>query len=162
MKKVLFILPIALLCIFIMGCQNKYENVNIIKIEYSYGGGFGTLIDTATKTITLNHDGSVILSNEYNDYTETHRIDESKYNDLVNFIKKRMAVMDKKADEDKNIADGSSSHLKIELDDGSSKKFGGYMVKDKKYIEIKEKIYETIGYDLIDNYSKKMKENYSE
>ena len=154
MKKNLFILLILLVGLLTIGCakKDKYKDVEIVKIEYSYSGGYGTLIDTAKKMFTFYDDGKVVLSNSYDESTYSFEIGVDKYNDLCAFIKERMYIMDRNAREDNNVLDGNSSYLNVELDGGIKKSFGGYMVKDKEYIEIREKIYEYIDTEDLNNY----------
>lgn len=154
MKKSLLISFILLIGVLTIGCskKDKYKDVEIVKIEYSYSGGYGTVISIAKKTFTFYSDGKVVLSNAYDDSTYTFEIDKDSYNELSNFIKERMHIMDKKAHEDKNILDGSSSYLDVELADGAKKSFGGYMVKDKEFIQMRDKIYEYIDQDVLKEY----------
>ena len=47
----------------------------------------------------------------------------------------------------------------IKLKDGQTKKIGGYMVKDKKYNDIKDKIYEIIDSKKLEQYEKNIENN---
>ena len=123
-----------------------------IKIKHFACGGFGTIIDTSNKTITFTPDGIVKLSNSYNSYTETFNIDQSKYNELNDFVKKNLSLFDEKSKEDKNVLDGGNSSIQIKLKSGQIKEIGGYMIKNKKFHKIKKKIYEIIDYKKIKQY----------
>ena len=132
--------------------NNNYKNYEIIEISYSHGGGFGTIVDTSNKTITFTPDGIVKLSNSYNSYTETFSIDQSKYNELSDFIKENFSLFAEKPNEAQDVLDGSSSSIRIKLKDGQIKEIGGYMIKNKKFHKIKKKIYEIIDYKKINQY----------
>ena len=158
-KKILLILFVALAVIIIAAIliissmKNKdYKNYEIIEISYSYGGGFGTIADTSNKTITFTPDGTVKLSNSYNSYTETFSIDQSKYNELNDFIKENLSLFDEKPKEAKDVLDGGNSRIQIKLENGQIKEIGGYMIKNKKFHKIKKKIYEIIDYKKIKQY----------
>ena len=132
--------------------SKNYKNYEIIEISYSYGGGFGTIVDTSNKTITFTPDGIVKLSNSYNSYTETFNIDQSKYNELNDFVKEYLSLFDEKPKEDKNVLDGGNSSIQIKLKNGQIKEIGGYMIENKKFRKIKNKIYEIIGYKRLNQY----------
>ena len=158
-KKILPIIFVALAVIIIAtiliisSMKNKnYQNYEIIEISYSYGGGFGTIVDTSNKTITFTPDGTVKLSNSYNSYTETFSIDQSKYNELNDFIKENLSLFDEKPKEAKDVLDGGNSRIQIKLENGQIKEIGGYMIKNKKFHKIKKKIYEIIDYKKIKQY----------
>ena len=139
--------------------NEKYKNYEIIEISYSYGGGFGTIIDTSNKTITFTPDGVIKLSNSYNSYTETFNIDQSKYNELNDFIKENMSLFDEKPKENDDVLDDSHSSIQIKLKDGQIKKIGGYMITNKKFKKIKNKIYEIVDYKMLKQYEKNIEIN---
>ena len=109
----LTIIIVATILIISSMKNEKYKNYEIIEISYSYGGGFGTIIDTSNKTITFTPDGVIKLSNSYNSYTETFNIDQSKYNELNDFIKENMSLFDEKPKENDDVLDGSHSSIQI-------------------------------------------------
>ena len=156
----IFIVIIALLVIFFPK-GNDYSNNKIIEINYSYGGGFGTMVDTAEKTITITNDGTVVLSNDYNSYTESFNLSKSKYMELSNYIHDRISLFNEKAQEDVNVLDGGFSSIKIKLDNGETKKIGGYMIKNKKFNEIEVKISKIIDSDKLHQYHKNIELNQS-
>lgn len=139
---------------FLFFNKDDYKDAEIIKIEYSYGGGFGTIVDVSNKNITFTNDGKVLLSNSYNSYTETLDIGEEKYNELSSYVKERLSLFDEKSREEHNVMDGGSSYMEVELKDGTIKKIGGYMVSNKKFKEIKDKITEILGNDRIHQYTR--------
>ena len=132
--------------------SKNYKNYEIIEISYSYGGGFGTIVDASNKTITFTPDGIVKLSNSYNSYTETFNIDQSKYNELNDFVKENLSLFDEKPKEDKNVLDGGNSSIQIKLKNGQIKEISGYMIGNKKFHKIKNKIYEIIDYKRLNQY----------
>ena len=156
MKKkiiiIIAILAIALIAIKFFTRKN-YSDVEITEIQFSHGGGYGTFISTATKTITFTPDGQVTLSNSYNSYTESFHISKSKYNELSNYILERMSLFDEKAKEEEGVMDGGSSYLTVKLNTGETKNIGGYMIKNTKFNEIKEKIYKLVDSDKRSQYA---------
>lgn len=155
----LTIIIVATILIISSMKNEKYKNYEIIEISYSYGGGFGTIIDTSNKTITFTPDGVIKLSNSYNSYTETFNIDQSKYNELNDFIKENMSLFDEKPKENDDVLDGSHSSIQIKLKDGQTKKIGGYMITNKKFKKIKNKIYEIVDYKMLKQYEKNIEIN---
>lgn len=155
----LTIIIVATILIISSMKNEKYKNYEIIEISYSYGGGFGTIIDTSNKTITFTPDGVIKLSNSYNSYTETFNINQSKYNELNDFIKENMSLFDEKPKENDDVLDGSHSSIQIKLKDGQTKKIGGYMITNKKFKKIKNKIYEIVDYKMLKQYEKNIEIN---
>ena len=155
---VAFAVIIIATILIISSMKNKnYKNYEIIEISYSYGGGFGTIVDTSNKTITFTPDGIVKLSNSYNSYTETFNIDRSKYNELNDFVKVNLSLFAEKPKEDKNVLDGGNSSIQIKLKNGQIKEIGGYMIENKKFHKIKNKIYEIIDYKRLNQYEDKLR-----
>ena len=140
----LTIIIVATILIISSMKNEKYKNYEIIEISYSYGGGFGTIIDTSNKTITFTPDGVIKLSNSYNSYTETFNIDQSKYNELNDFIKENMSLFDEKPKENDDVLDGSHSSIQIKL---------------KEFKKIKNKIYEIVYYKMLKQYEKNIEIN---
>ena len=154
-----FVIVITILLIISLNNDDKYKDYEIIEISYSYGGGFGTIIDASKKTITFTPNGKVKLSNSYNSYTEIFSIDQDKYKELNDFIIENISLFDEKPKEDENVLDGGSSRIQIKLKDGQIKEIGGYMIKNKKYTKIKNKIYETIDSEKLSKYEKNIENN---
>lgn len=154
MKKSIFIFLFVLVGLVVVGCANndKYKDVDIIKVEYSYSGGYGTNISVAERKFTFNNDGVVNLSNGFDNSTASFNIEKSDYDELANYIKEHIRLFDKKVREDSNVMDGTSSKVTLKLSDGTTKTFGGYMVRNKEYKEIVNKIYEYIDKDAFDEY----------
>ena len=150
---VAFAIIIIATILIISSMKNKnYNDYEIIEISYSYGGGFGTIVDTSNKTITFTPDGIVKLSNSYNSYTETFNIDQSKYNELNDFVKENLSLFEEKPKEAKDVLDGSYSSIRIKLKNGQAKEIGGYMIKNQNFDKIKNKIYEIIDYKKLNQY----------
>lgn len=137
----------------------NYSNLDIIKVTYSYGGGYGTEADTATKTITINSDGSVIFTNSYNSLTKDVNISSSDYEKLTNFIKKKMSLFNSIIITEDDVYDGTSSHITIESKEGKTYEVGGYMVSNKKYKEIKNMIMDTVGVETFREYVNSITKN---
>lgn len=158
-KKVLPIIFVSVAVIIVASIlitssrkNKKYDDYEIIEISYIYGGGFGTIADTSDKTITFTSEGKVKLSNNFNSYTETFNINQGKYNELYDFIIDNLSLFDEEPREDKEILDGSTSSIQIKLKDGQIKEIGGYMIENKKFQKIKNKILDTIGHKKLKQY----------
>lgn len=93
----------------------------ISNIEYSFGGGYGLLSTTIMKNITFYSDGKVVLSNDYDSYTETIDIGVDNFNELAKFVEKRMFLFDKELKSNDDILDGDYAYLTIELSDNTVK-----------------------------------------
>ncbi len=173
-KKLLLIVIIVLVAIIVattlivLSIKNKNnkdnkiidddnKNYEIVEIIYSYGGGFGTMADTADRTITFTPNGKVKLSNSFNSYTETLNIDKSKYAELKDFITKYISLFDEEPEENTGVLDGGHSSIKLKLENGQSKEIGGYMITNKNYDKIKDKIYEIVGTEKIRQYDSNIK-----
>ena len=158
---VLFVIIVIIAGISLILINNNKEKPKeeITEISYTYGGGFGTVVDTANKTITISQNGEVVLSNSYNSYKETLNIEQSKYNNLRDYISDRISLFDEKANENSSVLDGSSSKITIKLKNGKTKEIGGYMIQNKKYIEIEKKMFETIDKTALDQYKKNIETN---
>ena len=157
MKKYVLILFIVLSVVFIAGCEKKDDQKygNVVSIEYSFSGGFGSMAGTAQKNIKFKSDGSVLLTNGYDSSTASFKIDQSEFDSLAKYIYERVDVFDNKVEEDLNVTDGSNSKITVEFSDKTIKTMGGYMVKNKKYVEIKNKIKELL--EKSDTYKEYMK-----
>ena len=154
---VIIVVIVSILLIVLLNKNKKHEFVEIVEINYSYGGGFGTIVDTATKTLTFTPDGEVKMSNSYNSYTDTFTIDQSKYKELNEFISDRISLFDKKAKEDNDVMDGGSYRISIKLKNGETKSIGGYMIRNKEFIEIKEEILNIIDIEKLNKYTKTLR-----
>lgn len=164
MKNKLILVIVAIVVIIVgiiiaFTMKKDYSNDEIVEISYSYGGGFGTEVDTATKTITFMKNGKGKLSNSYNSYTENFNIGKNKYMELSDFISARISLFDEKAKEAQNVLDGSSSYITIKFGDGGDKQIGGYMIENKKFKEIEKKINEVIDKKKLSQYIKNIKTN---
>ncbi len=129
--------------------KKEYDITNIV---YSYGGGYGTEITSATKTISISCDGTVTFTNSYDNSIYDYRISNDKYIELYDYINDRMHLFKERVHEENNLADGTTSHIELTLSDGTKYKFGGYMVTNKKYKDIKDKIFEIIDSDKLNEY----------
>lgn len=141
-----------LLCIsaFLFWCARN--NNMISNIEYSFGGGYGLLSTTIMKNITFYSDGKVVLSNDYDSYTETIDIGVDNFNELAKFVEKRMFLFDKELKSNDDILDGDYAYLTIELSDNTVKSVWWYMVFNGVFNEIVDKMYEYISDDRLNEY----------
>ena len=159
-KKILIIIScIVLLLIGVVIAlilTNKEEKTthNIIEVRFSYGGGFGTEIDTASKIFTFTKDGKLILTNSYDSHKEEIEFGKDKYEDLCEVINDNYSIFEKKVKEDNDVMDGGSSYIYIKLEDGKEYEVGGYMVRNEEFNNIKTKIFELVDKDVINEYKK--------
>lgn len=124
----------------------------ISKIEYSFGGGYGLFSTTIMKNITFYSGGNVVLSNDYDSYTETIYIGEDKYNELEKFVEERIFLFDKELKSNDDILDGDSAYLTIELNDNTVKTVWWYMVFNGIFDEIVNKMYDYVSDDRLSEY----------
>ena len=136
--------------------EKDNKNAEIVEIIYSYGGGFGTMADTADKIVTFTPDGKVKLSNSYNSYTETVNIGQSKYDELKDFVTNYISLFDEKPEEEKGVLDGGHSSIQVKFKNGKSKKIGGYMIKNKNYDKVENKIREIVDNNRLSQYRSKI------
>lgn len=159
-KKTLLVITLIVVVIGIVAfLATKVFNkeYDITEIVYSYGGGYGTEITSATKTISINCDGTVTFTNSYDNSIYDYRISNDKYIELYDYINDRMCLFKERVHEEKNLSDGTTSHIELTLSDGTKYKFGGYMVTNKKYKDIKNKIFEIIDNDKLNEYISNIK-----
>ena len=164
MKKKHYIL-IGFLIILVIGGIILYKannsklsnDTNINYIEYAYGGGYGTMADTATKRIIIKSDLTVQFSNDYNNSTKIFKISSDKYNELCAYIIDNSSIFINKPKENMNVMDGGSSHIIVKTTDGQEYNVGGYMITDKKYTNMKTKIIDIAGKKRFNNYANSIK-----
>ena len=129
--------------------ENSISSINTI--EYSTGGGYGTEINTATKTITIVN-GKITLSNSYDSTTKVISISDGKYKELTTYISNNIDVFKNKPSEDNTVLDGGYSSLKVILEDGTTYKVDGYMISNHKYNQIVNKIFESFDKSIYNEY----------
>ena len=156
MKKkniIIAVLTLIVVIAFIAVSSLRYKSSDIVSIEYSISSSYGTMADTATRYVKFTPDGKVLLSNSYDSSTDSFNIKKEEYDDLANYINKRISEFDKKAKEDLDVMDGNKSRITIKFKNGKNKSLGGYMVSNKTYNEMVEKINALIDNDTYRNYS---------
>lgn len=98
--------------------RSKINN-DLILVEYSYGGGFGTIADTASIIIKIDMEGNGELAVKGDDKApkESFTIDDEKLEELKNIIKDSDLLLRDAVDEvDYNeCLDGRISNLNIYL-----------------------------------------------
>ena len=124
-------------------------------IEYSYGGGYGTIADTATKTIKISGNGKVVFSNSYNNSVQKFRISQETYNDLCQYIEENSSIFIIKPHENNNVLDAGSADITIRYDDGAEYTVGGYAISNQKFSDMEEHIIDAVGrerfYEYVDS-----------
>lgn len=159
-KKVIILLVVIMLALIVIGfCYfyNKSFKEDIVFIEYSFGGGYGTQADCETIFIKFNDDNKVEISAIGGKINKVISINEDDVNELKNIIKENVPKL-KEDLSNNHVMDGSSSHITI----NGTHKFGGYAVNDENYHKITSKIYEIVGKKEIRNIREKIKEYYDE
>lgn len=137
---------------FVNGTQSgikniqEIDNLDIEYIEYSVGGGFGTMADCATKTVAIKDDGTVEFTNSYNKkLVKELKINEDILNQLVNYINENRTIFSTGVKTDEQAMDASSQYIVVKTKEGKEYKIGGYCVIDEKFNEIATKIIEVAG-----------------
>ena len=123
-------------------------------ITYSYGGGFGTIAQTASKEITIDQDGNITFRAP--NYEE---IEPVKYKMTKNQAKALYSILisggflDLKEDLSNNdVLDAGSSSIKIESDN-FEKEIGGYAAfTNKKYAKLTSEIIKDVGEERINDF----------
>ncbi len=89
-KILLFVVTIIIISgiviFFLLGRKEaSFELEDDYVITYSYGGGYGTYIDTVTKYIELDNDGNVLIYAYVNGEKEVkeYRVSDSRIDDLA-------------------------------------------------------------------------------
>lgn len=155
MKKYLLLITIAALAFITIGCEKEdHKYGEIVNIQYSFSGGYGTIEDVATRYITIKSDGNVILTNDYDSTTASFDISKEQFDELAKYVYDRIDLFERKVKEENDVLDGGTSRITIEFDNGETKSVGGYMVSDKSYSEISEKISELKDNEVYKEYNK--------
>ena len=143
--------------LYLMRTKTKLTS-KIVKIEYSFSSNYGTMLDCAKYTVTIEKDGTVTLNNSYHeDYQKTFSISTSEYDRLATYIEKNIKVFDIENRTDNDVMDGGSSNVKITLEDGKTHETGGSNPSGKDYSNLTLEIINTINYDKIKEYKNEVK-----
>ncbi len=142
---------IMAIIVYFMG-KNKPTNYEIKTITYSYSASFGLEKDTALKRVIINSDGMVILKNDFDSLVENYTISSNEYKELHDYVNERGSIFDQELNQNLAVSDGSYNYLSIILSNGDEKTVGGYMITNKKFDEIRDKIIEIVGQNKINNY----------
>lgn len=143
--------------LYLMRTKTKLTS-KIVKIEYSFSSNYGTMLDCAKYTITIEKDGTVTLKNSYHeDYVKTYTISVDEYDKLATYIEKNMKVFDVEDRTDNDVMDGGSSHVKITLEDGKTHETGGANPSGKDYDNLTLEIRNTVNSDKIKEYKNEVK-----
>ena len=159
MKKIFIILVISIIVVIAISIiylkvNKKISVLDIEYIEYSIGGGFGTIADCATKTISINSKGYVKFENTYNkNLIEEFEVDNEDITELIEYIKQNSNVLLKKDISNENAMDASTEYLTVKIKNGKEYKVGGYCVIDNQFDNIANKIIETVGKDKYQKYN---------
>ena len=157
-KKVIIVSVVIIVALMVIGIcyfYNKRFNDDIVFIEYSFGGGYGTQADCETIFIKFNDDNKVEISAIEGKISKVISINEEDVNELKNIIGENVSKLEEDLSNN-DVMDGSSSYITI----NGAQKFGGYAVTDENYRKIASKIYEIVGQEEIENIKEKIKEYY--
>lgn len=172
MNKILIILTISMIVLggtaiyFINNTQSvikntqEIDNLDIEHIEYSVGGGFGTIADCATKTVTIKDDGTVKFTNSYNEkLVKELNVNEEVINQLVNYLNDNRTIFSTGVKTDEQAMDAGSQHIVVKTKEGKEYKIGGYCVIDDRFHEMATKIIETSGKDEFTEYCNEVRKS---
>ena len=85
--------------------KNNQEISEFYYIQYTSGGGFGTMAETSSKTIIIGTEGKVKFTNDYGtNYIEYSNIEPEKYYDWLNSFKLSLPL--KKSEEEQILYEG--------------------------------------------------------
>ena len=132
------------------------EGNNFELIQYSSGGGFGTQAMCATITVSIDGDGKVILTNNYDSNVEkSFQISSDEYAALVHYISDHMSVFSVKERDHDDVLDGNSYYLLVKKKaDNNEYKTGGYSaILDDDFQQISSRIISTIGEERYNSYA---------
>ena len=165
MNKILIFLTISMMILggtafyFVNDTQSgikntpEIDNLDIEYIAYSVGGGFGTMADCATKTITIKADGTVKFTNSYKKkLIKELNINEEVINQLVNYLNENRTIFSTGVKTENQAMDASSQYIVVKTKDGKEYKIGGYCVIDDRFHEMATKIIEAVGKEEFSNY----------
>ena len=165
LKIILIIIIVSLLILFAYCAIKKYYaiqniiNSDIISIIYSEQGGYGTKQQIATKKVEITNEGYVIYTNNYNEiFTEKFSIDISKFKTLNNYVVENIEIFTTNLKEERYVSDGGSSYITIKLADGRDFTIGGYMITNKSFSKLVDKILEITDKNRFNSYSKAVSE----
>ncbi len=133
------------------------NNSDITYIEYSFGGGYGTIADTATRNIIIDESGHVSFTNNYDSHIETFTLNNLEYDKLRTFIMESFDLFINKPRENNDVLDGVTSHITIKRVSGEEYKIGGYAIMDNRYGKMVNKIIDTAGRERFNKYSESIK-----
>lgn len=159
-KKVIILLVIIVLSFIGIGIYlfyNRSFNEDIVFIEYSFGGGYGTRADCETIFIKFNDNNEVEISAIEGKISKVISVSENDVNELKDIIRENIPKLRKNLSNN-NVMDGSYSHITI----NGTFEFGGYAVTNNNYRKITSKIYEIIGQEELENIREKIEEYYDE
>ena len=157
------IIVLGAIVYYLVNCTNNIEknnNLDIEYIEYSSGGGFGTIAECATKTIKIKNDGIVTFVNSYNkDLVKEFKINQEIVNSLFDYIDKNSGVLTTGVKTDEQAMDAGSQYIVVKTKDGKEYKIGGYCVIDKKFEEITARIIETVSKEKFVKYCEEVRKS---
>ena len=165
-KKIVIILGIIVLvgflCIwyYVVKPKSYFKNVELKSISYSSGGGYGTVVDTATMTIMIYNNGLVTFTNSYNtDIEESFYISENEYKDLEICVMDNSNIFINKPKENHDVMDGSSSSVKFVTTDDIEYTVDGYMIDNDDYDKITKKILDVVDSERFFRYRDKVRKS---
>ena len=126
-------------------------------IQYSSGGGFGNAAYTSFKTVTINNDGKVTYTNNYDtDFIEYSSIEPEKYKSLTEYINNHMDVLLAEEKDRQDVLDADTSYITIKLKTGAEYKIGGYAAMlDDDFSQLASQIVDALGEEY-DSYKDKV------
>jgi type III secretory pathway component EscV len=132
-------------------------------ISYSYGGGFGTIVDSWLRVITLDQDGNVSISVKTDQVVVsplTYQVDKEKAQEIMKyFIDNHFEKVKKDLSQD-DVLDAGSSYLEVKSD-VLNREVGGYAAfLDSKFKKFRDKFYEIVDNDKVNEFDKLLKETY--
>lgn len=165
-KILLVIAIIVIVCgivfFFLLGRKEENIELNDYVITYTYGGGYGTYVSTATKTIELDNNGNVLIYVDIYGERELkeYRVSTNGIDDLANEMTKgKFSRLNNLIDD--SCLDAGSSSLSIKSDD-YEKKVVNYCMSNSTYSSAVNDFYNIVGRDRVDDFEDYIWDKYYE
>ena len=129
-------------------------------ITYSYGGGYGTYVQTLSKEIIISSDGTITIQLTDKDLVDpiTYKEDKKEIDKLYTYLIDNQFKAIKKELTNKNVTDYYSSYITIKYK-GYERKIGGYAASlNKRYNKLETKIRDFIDEDKLEEFDNELKE----
>ena len=173
-KKLLIGIILLIVLILIIACliahfkkeEPEDEKVKVPEtfiISYSFGGGFGTYVDSITRKISVDQDGNVKIELDIKDSLVEpleYKVEKKEAQAVMEYFVDNEFYNLKKDLAQENVYDASSSYLEVKSD-SFNRRCGGYAAFiDKKYSKFTREFNKLIDEEKLKEFNAKVKEAY--